>query len=173
MSVLMSALLAVVLAVQFRLSAHRPGVYWSAVALISVVGTLIGDNLTDTVGVPLGTSTTVFAIVVAVVFVVWYRRERTLSLRHIDTTSRESFYRLAVMFTFALGSAAGDLPSASASATGCPPSCWRRPSRRWPSRTSGWTWATSAASARVTRVINGPQSGCVQVPAGTVVRYDP
>ncbi|MGW7817151.1 COG4705 family protein [Streptomyces puniciscabiei] len=110
-SVLMSALLAVVLAVQFRSSAHRPGGYWSAVALISVVGTLVSDNLTDTMGVPLGTSTTVFAIVLAVVFVVWYRRERTLSLRHIDTTSRESFYWLAVMLTFALGSAAGDLVS--------------------------------------------------------------
>ncbi|OIJ99804.1 hypothetical protein [Streptomyces colonosanans] len=110
-SVLMSALLAVVLVVQFRFSAYRPGVYWPAVALISVVGTLISDNLTAAVGVPLETSTTIFAIVLAVVFVVWYRREQTLSLHHIDTTSRESFYWLAVMFTFALGTAAGDLVS--------------------------------------------------------------
>ncbi|MFK0025966.1 hypothetical protein [Streptomyces sp. NPDC090798] len=110
-SVLMSALLAVVLVVQFRSSAYRPGVYWSAVALISVVGTLISDNLTDNVGVPLATSTTVFAIVLAVVFAVWHRRERTLSIHHIDTTSRESFYWLAVLFTFALGTAAGDLVS--------------------------------------------------------------
>ncbi|MFI6354861.1 hypothetical protein ACIBJF_19895 [Streptomyces sp. NPDC050743] len=110
-SVLMSALLAVVLVVQFRLSAYRPGVYWPAVALISVVGTLISDNLTDNVGVPSATSTTVFAIVLAIVFVVWYRRERTLSLHHIDTTSRESFYWLAVLFAFALGTAAGDLVS--------------------------------------------------------------
>ncbi|WP_369393262.1 hypothetical protein AB5J72_41200 [Streptomyces sp. CG1] len=110
-SVLMSALLAVVLVVQFRSSAYRPGVYWSVVALISVVGTLISDNLTDNMGVPLETSAAVFAIVLAVVFVVWYRRERTLSLRHIDTTSRESFYWLAVLFAFALGTAAGDLVS--------------------------------------------------------------
>ncbi|MFF3468494.1 hypothetical protein [Streptomyces sp. NPDC002619] len=110
-SVLMSALLAVVLVVQFRSSAYRPGVYWSAVALISVVGTLISDNLTDNMGVPLETSTTVFAIVLAVVFAVWHRRERTLSIHHIDTTSRESFYWLAVLFTFALGTAAGDLVS--------------------------------------------------------------
>ncbi|MER6014116.1 COG4705 family protein [Streptomyces bluensis] len=110
-SVLMSALLAVVLVVQFRTRAYRPGVYWLAVALISVVGTLISDNLTDNMGVPLGTSTTVFAIVLAVVFVVWYRRERTLSIHHIDTTGRESFYWLAVLFTFALGTAAGDLVS--------------------------------------------------------------
>lgn len=110
-SVLMSALLGVVLVVQFRSSAYRPGVYWSAVALISVVGTLISDNLTDSMGVPLEASTMVFAIVLAVVFAVWHRRERTLSIHHIDTTSRESFYWLAVLFTFALGTAAGDLVS--------------------------------------------------------------
>ncbi|MFB8137368.1 COG4705 family protein [Streptomyces mirabilis] len=110
-SVLMSALLGVVLVVQFRSSAYRPGVYWSAVALISVVGTLISDNLTDNMGVPLEASTTVFAIVLAVVFAVWHRRERTLCIHHIDTTSRESFYWLAVLFTFALGTAAGDLVS--------------------------------------------------------------
>ncbi|PTM92433.1 COG4705 family protein [Streptomyces sp. VMFN-G11Ma] len=110
-SVLMSALLAVVLVVQFRTTAYRAGVYWLAVALISVVGTLISDNLTDNMGVPLETSTTVFAVVLAIVFVVWYRRERTLSIHHIDTTSREAYYWLAVLFTFALGTAAGDLLS--------------------------------------------------------------
>ncbi|MFH8774412.1 hypothetical protein ACIF83_18880 [Streptomyces sp. NPDC085866] len=110
-SVLMSALLAVVLVVQFRTSAYRAGVYWLAVALISVVGTLISDNLTDNMGVPLELSTTVFALVLAVVFVVWYRRERTLSIHSIDSTGRESFYWLAVLFTFALGTAAGDLVS--------------------------------------------------------------
>ncbi|OMI35547.1 integral membrane protein [Streptomyces sparsogenes DSM 40356] len=110
-SVLMSGLLAVVLVVQFRTRAYRAGVYWLAVALISVVGTLISDNLTDSMGVPLETSTTVFAVVLAVVFAVWYRRERTLSIHSVDTTSRESFYWLAVLFTFALGTAAGDLVS--------------------------------------------------------------
>ncbi|MFC5783482.1 MULTISPECIES: hypothetical protein [Streptomyces] len=110
-SVLMSALLAVVLVVQFRTSAYRAGVYWLAVALISVVGTLISDNLTDNMGVPLETSTTVFAVILAIVFVVWYRRERTLSIHSIDSTGRESFYWLAVLFTFALGTAAGDLVS--------------------------------------------------------------
>ncbi|MCD9877103.1 COG4705 family protein [Streptomyces guryensis] len=108
-SVLMSALLAVVLVVQFRTSAYRAGVYWLAVALISVVGTLVSDNLTDDMGVPLETTTTVFAILLAVVFVAWYRSERTLSIHSIDTTRRESFYWLAVLFTFALGTSAGDL----------------------------------------------------------------
>ncbi|MFD3925709.1 hypothetical protein [Streptomyces sp. NPDC058614] len=110
-SVLMSVLLAVVLVVQFRTAAYRAGVYWLAVALISVVGTLISDNLTDNMGVPLETSTAVFALFLAVAFVVWYRRERTLSIHSIDTASRESFYWLAVLFTFALGTAAGDLVS--------------------------------------------------------------
>ncbi|MET7683727.1 hypothetical protein [Streptomyces sp. NPDC005423] len=110
-SVLMSALLAVVLVVQFRTAAYRAGVYWLAVALISVVGTLISDNLTDNTGVPLETTTTVFGVILVVVFIVWYRRERTLSIHSIDTTGRESFYWLAVLFTFALGTAAGDLVS--------------------------------------------------------------
>ncbi|MCE4946689.1 hypothetical protein ACFCXR_00550 [Streptomyces noursei] len=110
-SALMSALLAVVLVVQFRSRTYRAGVYWLAVALISVVGTLVSDNLTDNLGVPLAASTSVFALVLAIVFAVWYRRERTLSIHHIDTTGRESFYWLAVLFTFALGTAAGDLVS--------------------------------------------------------------
>ncbi|MER6083873.1 hypothetical protein [Streptomyces sp. NPDC001833] len=110
-SVLMSALLAVVLVVQFRSAAYRAGVYWSAVALISVVGTLVSDGLTDHMGVPPETGTIVFAIVLAVVFLAWYRRERTLSIHSIDTTGRESFYWLAILLTFALGTATGDLVS--------------------------------------------------------------
>ncbi|MGW2938102.1 COG4705 family protein [Streptomyces sp. NPDC001156] len=108
-SLVMSALLAVVLVVQFRTKAYRPGVYWLAVALISVVGTLISDNLTDNMGVPLTLSTTVFAVLLAIVLGAWYRTERTLSIHHVDTVRRESFYWLAVLFTFALGTAAGDL----------------------------------------------------------------
>ncbi|GAB3174894.1 membrane protein [Streptomyces incanus] len=108
-SLLMSALLAVVLVVQFRTAAYRPGVYWTAVALISVVGTLVSDNLTDNMGVPLETTTAVFAVLLTVVFVAWYRSERTLSIHSIDTLRRESFYWLAVLFTFALGTSAGDL----------------------------------------------------------------
>jgi uncharacterized membrane-anchored protein len=98
-----------VLVVQFRTKAYRPGVYWLAVALISVVGTLISDNLTDNLGVSLTTCTTVFAVALAVVFAIWYRREGTLSIHSIDTVPREAYYWLAVLFTFALGTAAGDL----------------------------------------------------------------
>ncbi|MFK4111329.1 hypothetical protein [Streptomyces sp. NPDC002176] len=110
-SVLMSALLAAALVAQFRTRSYRAGVYWLAVALISVVGTLISDNLTDNMGVPLETSTAVFAVLLAAVFAVWYWRERTLSIHHIDTVGRETFYWLTVLFTFALGTAAGDLVS--------------------------------------------------------------
>jgi uncharacterized membrane-anchored protein len=76
--------------------------------LISVVGTLLTDNLTDGHNVPLWISTTVFSAVLVVVFGTWYARERTLSIHSIVTTPRESFYWLTVLVTFALGTAAGD-----------------------------------------------------------------
>jgi uncharacterized membrane-anchored protein len=103
-----SVALAVVLVAQFRLRRYVPGVYWLAVVLISVVGTLLTDNLTDARGVPLWISTTVFSVVLAGVFGIWYARERTLSIHTIVTTPREAFYWLAVLVTFALGTAAGD-----------------------------------------------------------------
>jgi uncharacterized membrane-anchored protein len=103
-----SAALAVVLVVQFRLRRYLPAIYWLAVVLISVVGTLLTDQLTDGQGVPLWISTTVFAVLLAVVFSIWYARERTLSIHSIVTTARESFYWLTVLVTFALGTAAGD-----------------------------------------------------------------
>ncbi|MEA2497048.1 MAG: hypothetical protein QOJ29_4959, partial [Thermoleophilaceae bacterium] len=103
------ALLAVLLGAQFRLRRYVPGVYWSVVVVVSVFGTLITDNLTDLHNVPLTTTTPVFAVTLAVVFAVWYGIERTLSIHSIITTRRESFYWLAILFTFALGTAAGDL----------------------------------------------------------------
>jgi uncharacterized membrane-anchored protein len=103
-----SATLVVVLVVQFRLRQYVPSVYWLAVVLISVVGTLLTDNLTDGMGVPLWVSTAAFAVALAVVFGVWYARERTLSIHSIVTTPREGFYWLTVLVTFALGTAAGD-----------------------------------------------------------------
>ncbi len=103
-----SAALVVVMVAQFRSRRYLPAIYWLAVVLISVVGTLLTDNLTDGLGVPLWISSTVFAVVLAVVFGVWYARERTLSIHTIVTTPREAFYWLAVLVTFALGTAAGD-----------------------------------------------------------------
>ncbi len=104
----MSAVLVVVLCFQFRLRRYVPGVYWLAVVLLSIVGTLITDNLTDKYDVALATTTTIFGIVLALVFLVWYLSERTLSIHTIDTTRREAFYWLAILFTFAFGTAAGD-----------------------------------------------------------------
>jgi uncharacterized membrane-anchored protein len=86
-----------------------PAIYWLAVVLISVVGTLITDNLTDHFGVSLWVTSAVFAVALAITFVVWYANERTLSIHSIYTTRREGFYWLAILFTFALGTAAGDL----------------------------------------------------------------
>jgi uncharacterized membrane-anchored protein len=103
------ALLAVLLVAQFQLKRYVPLVYWSVVVVISVFGTLITDNLTDAHNVSLVTSTIVFSVILAAVFAVWYAVERTLSIHSIITTRREGFYWLAILFTFALGTAAGDL----------------------------------------------------------------
>src|SRR4051795_1154865 len=100
--------LVAVLVAQFRADRYVPGIYWLAVVLISVVGTLLTDNLTDARGVPLWISSTVFAILLAAVFAAWYARERTLSIHSITTTPREGWYWLVVLVTFALGTAVGD-----------------------------------------------------------------
>lgn len=105
----MGSLLLVVLFFQFRGRKYVPAIYWLAVVLLSVVGTLITDNLTDNFKISLVTTTVAFAIALAATFAVWYAKEKTLSIHFIDTTPRESFYWLAILFTFALGTAAGDL----------------------------------------------------------------
>ncbi len=108
-SILMAALLGVVLVLQFRAPKYVPSIYWLAVVFISVVGTLITDNLTDNLGVPLILTTAVFSVALAVTFAVWYAQEKTLSIHSIYTRRREAFYWLTILFTFALGTAAGDL----------------------------------------------------------------
>ena len=114
-TIVTGALLIVLLFFQFRARRYVPAIYWSVVVVISVFGTLITDNMTDRYNVPLTTSTTVFAIVLAIVFAIWWSAERTLSIHTIFTTRRESFYWLAILFTFALGTAAGDLVAEKAS----------------------------------------------------------
>ena len=108
-TLVMSALLIVALFFQFRVKNYVPGIYWLAVVLISVVGTLITDNLTDNMGISLQLTTGVFAITLAIIFIIWYGIEKTLSIHKINTLRREAFYWLAILFTFALGTAAGDL----------------------------------------------------------------
>jgi uncharacterized membrane-anchored protein len=109
------ALLAVLLLVQLRAGRYVPPLYWAVVVVISVFGTLITDNLTDAYGVSLVTSTVVFSVALAAVFAAWFAVERTLSIHSIVTTRREGFYWLAILFTFALGTAAGDLLGEKAS----------------------------------------------------------
>jgi uncharacterized membrane-anchored protein len=107
------ALLVVALVFQFRAQRYVPGLYWLVVVLISVAGTLITDNLTDSLGIPLALTTVVFAVALAITFAVWYSSERTLSIHSITTTRREAWYWLAILFTFALGTAAGDMVAES------------------------------------------------------------
>lgn len=108
-SLVITALTVAALIAQFRSQKYVAGIYWLVVILISIAGTLITDNLTDNFGVALQTTTLVFAICLAITFFAWHRSEGTLSIHSIRTTRREAFYWLAILFTFALGTAAGDL----------------------------------------------------------------
>ena len=110
-SILMSIVLIGALVLQFRQKRYVPWSYWLAVVLISIVGTLVSDNLVDNLGVTLVTTTVLFSILLAVTFGAWYASEKTLSIHKVTTTRREGFYWLAILFTFALGTAAGDLVS--------------------------------------------------------------
>jgi uncharacterized membrane-anchored protein len=105
----MLALLIVALLLQLRARQYVPWRYWVTVVLVSVVGTQITDFLTDKLDISLYVSTAVFTVILAAVFAIWYDMERTLSIHTIVTTRRELFYWAAILFTFALGTAAGDL----------------------------------------------------------------
>lgn len=105
----MVGLLSAALLAQLRTRRYTPWIYWLTVVLVSVVGTQLTDLLTDGLGVSLYTSTLAFALALAAIFFVWHQRERTLSIHHIDTRGRELFYWAAILCTFALGTAAGDL----------------------------------------------------------------
>lgn len=107
----MAALLVLALFVQFRTKKYVPVVYWIVVVFISVVGTLISDNLVDNMGVSLVTTSIIFGIALAIVFIAWYAVEKTLSVHTIYTVRRELFYWAAILFTFSLGTSAGDLLS--------------------------------------------------------------
>jgi uncharacterized membrane-anchored protein len=108
-SILMTAILAGALVLQFMQKKYVPWSYWLAVVLISIVGTLVTDNLVDNFGVSLVTTTAIFTLALIATFLVWYNSEKTLSIHSIFTFRREAYYWLAILFTFALGTAAGDL----------------------------------------------------------------
>ena len=108
-SALMGAVLVGFLVVQVKAKTYIPWLYWLTVVLVSIVGTLITDNLTDNLGVPLQVSTAAFSAALAVTFWLWHKVEGSLSIHSIYTVRRELFYWAAILFTFALGTAAGDL----------------------------------------------------------------
>jgi uncharacterized membrane-anchored protein len=105
----MATLLAAALFKQLHTRRYTPWIYWLTVVLVSIVGTQITDWLTDDLGISLYVSTAVFALALAAIFFVWYRVERNLSIHDIVTRRRELFYWTAILCTFALGTAAGDL----------------------------------------------------------------
>ena len=108
-SLIMAGVLGVALVFQFAQKRYVPWAYWLAVVLISIVGTLVTDNLVDNFGVKLLTTTIGFTLALIATFALWYRSEGTLSIHSIFTNRREAYYWLAILFTFALGTAAGDL----------------------------------------------------------------
>lgn len=107
-SLIFTVVLATILGWQIRLPRYHPTAYWLTVVVLSVTGTLYTDILTDQYHVPLAITTPIFAAVLAAVFGIWYLREHTLSIHSIVTVPREAFYWLAILVTFALGTAAGD-----------------------------------------------------------------
>ena len=112
-SYLSSILLVVALVIQIISRKYIPWMYWLTVVLISIVGTLITDNLTDNYGVRLETTTIIFSLALIATFGFWYMSQKTLSIHTIYTLKRELYYWAAILFTFALGTAAGDLVSES------------------------------------------------------------
>jgi uncharacterized membrane-anchored protein len=101
------------LSVQFRTRRYNAFAYWAAVMMIAVFGTMAADTLHHQLGVSFGMSSLVCALAVAATFWAWYRVEQTLSIHSITTRRREMFYWLTVSFTFALGTALGDLSASS------------------------------------------------------------
>jgi uncharacterized membrane-anchored protein len=106
---IMSIVFVVFLILQVRALDYRAPLYWMTVVLISVVGTLVSDNLVDGMGISLVTTSVAFGIILTIVFAAWYRSEHTLSIHTIVTRRRELFYWAAILFTFALGTSVGDL----------------------------------------------------------------
>ncbi|WP_412758612.1 hypothetical protein [Lysinibacillus xylanilyticus] len=110
-TIIMGIAFFIALYLQFRVNKYVPGIYWLTVVLISVFGTLVTDNMTDYMGIRLEVSTIIFSVLLGLTFLFWYLSEKTLSIHSIYTRKREVFYWLTILFTFALGTAVGDLYS--------------------------------------------------------------
>jgi len=101
------------LTLQMRTREYRAALYWFAVMMVAIFGTMAADGIHDGASIPYSVTTPLFALAVAGVFVLWHRSEGTLSIHSITTRRREGFYWAAVLATFALGTAAGDLTAVS------------------------------------------------------------
>jgi uncharacterized membrane-anchored protein len=99
----------IALILQFRSPHYKPWLYWFTVAMVAVFGTMAADGLHVTLGVPYIASTAFYAVALVAIFSAWYHVEGTLSIHSIHTPRRETFYWAAVLATFALGTATGDL----------------------------------------------------------------
>lgn len=104
-----AGLFIVAFVLQFTVRRYIPAVYWLTVVAVAVVGTVVADVMHFFIGVPLWATTTLYAVVIAVNFALWHRSEGTLSIHSIHTRRRQVYYWVAVFFTFALGTALGDL----------------------------------------------------------------
>ena len=108
-AVVMTIALLIVLTIQITSRQYIPVIYWLTIVLISTVGTLLTDTLHDNFNVQNWQSIVVFSILLIITFAVWHKREGSLEMKSINTRKREGFYWLAILFTFALGTAAGDI----------------------------------------------------------------
>lgn len=108
-SLVMATLLVIALYIQIKSTAYVPWQYWVSVVFVSIFGTLVTDNLTDNFDIPLAVSTGVFSLALIATFAFWYAKEKTIDIHTVITRKRELFYWTAILMTFALGTAAGDL----------------------------------------------------------------
>ncbi len=105
--------LVVALTLQLRVRRYIPWVYWLAVVMVAIFGTMAADVAHIVLGIPYLVSTVCFAAALAIIFVIWYVNEKTLSIHTIYNGRRELFYWATVMATFALGTAAGDMTAST------------------------------------------------------------
>jgi len=98
---------------QFKTRKYIPWVYWLAVTMVAIFGTMAADVVHIGLGVPYVISTIFFAVLLTLIFITWHRVEKTLSIHSISSPRRELFYWATVITTFALGTAAGDMTAAT------------------------------------------------------------
>lgn len=107
--IVMSIVLGILLTIQIVLTKYVPGIYWAAIVAVSTVGTLITDSMHTNFGWENWQLTILFGVILIAVFAIWWAQEKTLSIKTINTRKREGYYWVAVLATFAMGTAGGDI----------------------------------------------------------------